>query len=219
MKNFLFSLLSLTVISCVQGQLTIDQIDANLSSGKSSVSDILVNSSYMNLHPQEAFRQLIKKYAKQEKIRLVTAEEPGTRMTVEGKIVDKNHKPLSNVLVYVYHTDAKGWYADTAGHVAGMEGDRRHARLFGYFRTMNDGSFEFSTIHPQGYPHSDLPQHIHFEVFSNEGNALLITELLFDDDKRLTASMRQRMLSEGAFITVNKSQGKEEVYNYEIVTR
>ena len=219
MKNLLLFFLSLTLISCVQGQTTIDQIAVNLSSGKSSVSDILTNPSYMNLHPQEAFRQLIKKYAKQEKIRLVTTTEPGTRITVKGKIIDKNQKPLSNVLIYVYHTDAKGWYADTAGHVAGREGDRRHARLFGYFKTMNDGSFEFNTIHPQGYPNSDLPQHIHFEVFSNEGNALIITELLFEEDRRLTASMRQHMLNEGAFIAANKSRGKEELYTYEVVTR
>ena len=149
---------------------------------------------------------------------LIIGSEPGTRITVRGKIRDKSGKPLSNVLVYIYHTDNKGWYSDTAGHVTGMEGDRRHARLFGYLRTMNDGSFEFNTIHPQGYANSDLPQHIHFEVFSNDGNALLITELLFEDDKRLTPSVRERMLKEGAVIAANTATGGEQLYSYEITT-
>lgn len=220
MKNLLsITFVLLTMMSCVQGQSTImQQLDANLSTEKSSVTDVLTNPSYLRIHSDKSFRELVMKHAKQEKILLVTAEEPGTRIGVKGKIIDKDHKPLSNTLVYVYHTDNKGWYSDTAGHVTGMEGDRKHARLFGYFKTMNDGSFEFSTIHPQGYPHSDLPQHIHFEVFSNDGDALLITELLFDDDKRLTPSIREHMVGEGAIIATNKAVGSEQLYNYEIIT-
>ena len=220
MKNlFSISFLLLTFISCVQGQSKIlERLEANLSTEKSSVSDVLTNPSYTSLHSDKFFRELIKKYAKQENIRLVTAEEPGTRIRVKGKIIDKSHQPLQNTLVYIYHTDNRGWYSDTAGHVSGMEGDRKHARLFGYFKTMNDGSFEFNTIHPQGYPHSDLPQHIHFEIFSADGKALLITELLFDEDKRLTPSMRERMIREGAIIATNKATGGEQLYNYEIVT-
>ncbi len=218
MKNLLsIFILSLTWMSCAQGQSPTEQLQKDLSSGKSSIGDVLTSHSYMPLHSQESFRQLIKKNARQGAILLVTPEEPGTRIKVKGKITDKSHQLNRNSLVYVYHTDNRGWYSDTAGHVSGNQGDRMHARLFGYFRTMDDGSFEFNTIHPQGYPHSDLPQHIHFEVFSNDGNALLITELLFDDDKRLTPSMRQRMAQEGALIASNTSTENEPMYNYEIV--
>lgn len=63
-----------------------------------------------------------------------------------------------------------------------------------------------------------FPSIIHFEVFSNYGNALLITELLFDDHKCLTPSMCQHMARKGAFIAINKATTGEQLYNYDIVT-
>jgi protocatechuate 3,4-dioxygenase beta subunit len=210
-------ILSMHVCSCAQDiSAQLKQIEQRLASSQMDVTDILVNPSYMQLHSPTEFRELIKRFAKPEGITLVTATEPGTRITVKGKIVDENNKPLGNTLVYVYHTDNKGWYSDTAGHVSGMEGDRRHARLFGYFKTNNEGTFEFHTIHPQGYPDSNLPQHIHFEVFSNTGQALIITELLFNEDARLTASIRERMINEGAIVSSNSGTQQAPVFEYSI---
>lgn len=178
-------------------------IQQQLSSGQFNTTAVLTNPSYMKLHSLAEFRELIKRNAKQGKITLTSSNEPGIPLTIKGSMNDKDGKAVANTLVYVYHTDNKGWYSDTAGHVSGMEGDRQHARLFGYFKINNDGSFEFNTIQPQGYPNSTLPQHIHFEVFRENGEALLITELLFEEDPRLNNTMRERMLSEGAFIAPN----------------
>jgi protocatechuate 3,4-dioxygenase beta subunit len=217
MKSLLLILgtLSMHICSCAQDISTqLKQIEQNLASTQTSVTEIFTNPSYMQLHSYTAFRELAKRFAQPGTITLVTASEPGTRIAVKGKIVDKNNQPVGNTLVYVYHTDNKGWYSDTAGHVSGMEGDRRHARLFGYFKTNNDGTFEFNTIHPQGYPNSSLPQHIHFEVFSNTGQALTITELLFDDDARLTSSMGERMINEGAIVSLNSGTQETPVYEY-----
>ncbi|HEY6976102.1 MAG TPA: hypothetical protein VH396_07420 [Chitinophagaceae bacterium] len=219
MKAFLLicGFISLHVFSCAQDISTqLRSVEQKLSSGQESVTDVLTDSSYMQLHSKTEFRELIKRFAKPEQITLVTATEPGTRITVKGTIADYNDKPFSNVLVYIYHTDNKGWYSDTAGHVSGMGGDRGHARLFGYFKTSNNGTFEFHTIHPQGYPNSDLPQHIHFEVFSNTGEALIITELLFNEDARLTSSIRERMSNEGAIISSNTGTQNAPLYSYEI---
>jgi protocatechuate 3,4-dioxygenase beta subunit len=52
------------------------------------------------------------------------------------------------------------------------EGDRRHARLFGYLRTDENGKFEFSTVKPKGYPNSTLPAHIHIEISLSESKIL-----------------------------------------------
>ena len=191
-------------------------LEQKLSSGGTTITQILINPLYVKLHSQTEFRELIKRFAKQEKVTLVPSNEPGTRITVKGKINDTNNKPLSNVLVYVYHTDNKGWYSDTAGHVSGMGGDRRHARLFGYFKTNDDGTFEFHTIQPKGYPNSNLPQHIHFEVFSNNEQALIITELLFNEDPRLTPAIRERMTDEGAIISSNSGTQSAPVYIYAV---
>src|SRR5215470_9367899 len=150
MKSFLSILIFIGLNSCSFAQL--ESIEQKLSSGQASITQVLTDPTYMQLQSQTECRELIRRFAKQEKITLVTANEPGARITVKGKIVDRNEKPLDNVLVYVYHTDNKGWYSDTAGHVSGIGGDRGHARLFGYFKTNDNGTFEFHTIHPKGYP-------------------------------------------------------------------
>jgi protocatechuate 3,4-dioxygenase beta subunit len=117
----------------------------------------------------------------------------------------------------VYQTDYKGWYSDTSGHIKMMEGDRKHARLFGYMRTGTDGGFELKTIKPQGYPDGPLPGHIHFEAFT-ANSEMLITELLFDDDKRLNEKNRDWAKKEGFTIAKNNRKTSP-VYEYELFTK
>ena len=108
---------------------------------------------------------MIRKHAKNNSVTLVTDKEPGVQTTVKGKLLSANKTPLANTLVYVYQTDHRGWYADDKPHVEQNEGDRGHARLFGYLKTNAQGEFELRTIRPASYPNSTLPQHIHFEAF------------------------------------------------------
>jgi protocatechuate 3,4-dioxygenase beta subunit len=131
----------------------------------------------------------------------VTPREPGEPLVVTAQVVDRDGTAVRDALVYVYHTSSRGWYSDRAAHVAAPEGDRQHARLFGYLRTDADGRFELRTVRPGGYPGSDLPAHIHVEVHpKGEGAASLVTEILFDDDPRLTPAARRRSDQEG-FVT------------------
>ena len=95
-----------------------------------------------------------------------------------------------------YQTDSRGWYSADRPHVEANEGDRRHARLFGYVITGADGKFELITVKPSGYPNSDLPAHIHIEIEA-KGYDNLISELLFDDDPRLEGDRRKRSIQEG----------------------
>jgi protocatechuate 3,4-dioxygenase beta subunit len=171
----------------------------------------------MKLHSLTSFRAIIKKNAKQEKIALTNKNEPGSVATIKGKLTARY--PVENLLVYVYQTDNKGWYADTGAHVFLREGDRGHARLFGYLRSDKNGKFEFNTIHPQGYPKSDLPQHIHLEVFDSNGRSLIITELLFDDDARLVGETRSSSLRNGYLVAKNEGKGGVQVYSYTISLR
>lgn len=82
-----------------------------------------------------------------------------------------------------------------------MAGDEKYARLFGYLTTNQDGHYEFRTIRPAGYPRSSLPAHIHIEikVAGNKPRAF-ISEILFEDDPRLTKEMRDRASRERLFI-------------------
>lgn len=170
----------------------IDQVIQALKSGTSS-SAILTDPKSMPLHPWPRFRQVIRDHATQGVLTLVTPEEPGTPLTLKGSVIDSRGNALAGVRVYAYHTSAKGWYSDRAAHVAASSGDQRHARLFGYLLCDEQGRFEVKTIRPAGYPQSDLPAHIHVEARPASGEVgVLVTEVQFSDDPRLTSAARER---------------------------
>ncbi|HEX6179905.1 MAG TPA: hypothetical protein VFZ47_01595 [Chitinophagaceae bacterium] len=216
MLNLLFLLISLHL---QDPSATIRQIDDQLSKGSVTIDAVLSNPAYMNLHKLTEFRAVIKKHAKNMSVTLVTAKEPGVQTTVKGKLLSANKTPVSNTLVYVYQTDHRGWYADDKPHVEQNEGDRGHARLFGYLKTNAQGEFELHTIRPASYPNSTLPQHIHFEAFSDNGKSLTITELLFDDDPMLVGDLRERFLREGFVVSKNSGTKEKQLFNYTVTTR
>jgi protocatechuate 3,4-dioxygenase beta subunit len=122
-------------------------------------------------------------------------------MIVTGSVRRSDGRPLGAARVYVYQTSAKGWYSDKAPHVSGMEGDTRHARLFGYMLADPEGKFEFRTVHPTGYPRSDLPAHIHIMVTPAGGSSPgLVSEIRFDDDPRMTEPMKESSRREGYLV-------------------
>jgi protocatechuate 3,4-dioxygenase beta subunit len=175
----------------------IDQAKAALETGKSS-TDLLTDTAFLPAHEWPRFRKLIRDSARASPVTIVAATEPGESQTVTGRVVDGRGQPVRAAVVYVYQTSSVGWYSDRAAHTSGTEGDRRHARLFGYLKTDAAGRFEVRTIRPGGYPDSDLPAHIHVEVARTDTPAAgLITEIQFDDDPRLTAGWRNRSRQEG----------------------
>jgi hypothetical protein len=190
----------------------IDQVIAALKSG-TSPSAILSDPKYMPLHPWARFRAAIRDHATHGVLTLVTPEEPGTRLTLKGTVLDPGGSAVAKARVYLYQTSAKGWYSDQAAHVSGNSGDQKHARLFGYVVTDDQGRFEVKTIRPAGYPQSTLPAHIHVEVRSGtEDGRALITEVQFSDDPRLTPEARQRSERERFLICdVKRGPDGEEV--------
>lgn len=203
-------------LSC-QGQQPdqLKNISDKLSKGETTVSRLLSDDSLMSLHSLTEFRNIIKQNARAEKIRISTGSERGTEITVKAVVLDKAGNPVAGKLVYVYQTSSEGWYSDTAPHILKNEGDRRHARLFGYLKTGSDGKFEFTTVKPKGYPNSSLPAHIHIEI-ALAGNRSFISELLFDDDPRLVGDIRARAVAERFFIVKNSGTEKDPVYSYNV---
>jgi len=182
-----------------------------------SVSKILQDPQFDSIRPETDFRQLIRETSTTGPLTIVTDNEPGTRISIKGKLVDARNVPLSNKLIYVYQTDTRGWYGTDRGHFQMNEGDRKHARIFGYLKTDKTGSFEFNTIQPHGYPQSDLPAHIHFEVFGTDNSAEKITELLFEDDERLKGETKTRSEKEGFYIAAPTTRGNKKTYSYSII--
>jgi len=193
MKSFLLivTFISPLFVSC---QLSTDglikEAEEKLKTGNATISQILTDKKYDALHSETAFRELIEKYCKAETISIATDTIPGKKIKVIGAVKDTAGKPVVNALVYLYHTDSRGWYAVNSPHVNMNEGDMRHARLFGYVRTNIYGKFELHTIKPSGYPQSDLPAHIHVHVTA-EGYSNFVNEFLFDDDERLVGKIRE----------------------------
>lgn len=112
-------------------------------------------------------------------------------MRIEGVVRDGDGRVTAGVIVYAYHTDARGVYPpgeDDRGEAA-----KRHGRLRGWAMTGADGRYAFDTIRPAGYPGSDLPQHVHMHVLEVGRCTYYIDDILFEDDPRLTDSKRQRM--------------------------
>ena len=217
LSSLFFSLILQLSLIAQDQPAQLKSVEQKLSAGESGISDVLSGKAFLPLHSLTSFREIIKKYAKPGKINMVSADEPGTGITVKVLVTDVAGNPQGNALVYVYHTSDKDWYSDTAAHIQMNEGDRRHARLFGYGRTNGDGRFELATIKPQGYPQSTLPAHIHVEVTTKNAKSL-VSELLFDDDPRLVGETRSRSLNEGFVISKNTGTGKHPVYTYTIKT-
>jgi len=195
MKEIILSILLCTSISnasfCQLNKETlIKESEEKLKTNKATISQILTDKKYDAVHPETSFRELMKKYCTAEVISIATDTIPGRKIKVIGTIKNAEGKPVASALVYLYHTDARGWYASDAPHVSMNEGDMRHARLFGYVRTDKDGKFELHTIKPSGYPQSNLPAHIHVHIDANDYQSF-VTEFLFDDDQRLVGKIRE----------------------------
>ncbi len=81
---------------------------------------------------------------------IASASEPGERMEIGGIIYQVDGKtPAPNVILYLWHTDAKGYYSP-APNTTGFA--RRHGHLRGWLRTNLNGEYKFTTIKPASYP-------------------------------------------------------------------
>jgi protocatechuate 3,4-dioxygenase beta subunit len=217
----LFYFITISCTSVAQDEKKmIEQLDTYLTNGTITVSEILSNNHFMALHPITEFREVIKKHAKAEKVTMVTDDEPGTKITVKAVVKNKSGELLKNILVYLYQTSDKGWYAADRPHVGGNEGDYGHARLFTYVITNDKGEFEIYTIMPKGYPNSDLPAHIHIQMWKDGNNIPGVPgELLFEEDERLTPERKKQALQNGFLIEKNEGTINNPVYQYSITVK
>lgn len=94
---------------------------------------------------------------------IVTKDERGTRMTLHGVAFDAGSgKPLEGVTLYVYQTDADGYYSANRGM------NNRDPRLCGILRTGEGGAYMVHTIRPADYATGGVDAHIHIEAWSDD---------------------------------------------------
>lgn len=207
-------------------KILIDEAERSLANQKTTASALLTNPDFMPAHEWPRFRKLIRDHAQLHQLSIVTPQEPGTPLVATGTVRDQRGEAIKGALIYFYQTSAKGWYSDKAPHISGNSGDEKHARLFGYLRTNDDGQYELRTIRPAGYPRSNLPAHIHVEIEApapvqpqtrqpgqpktgqpvqpvtspDQTPRTLITEIQFEDDPRQTPEMRARASREKSLL-------------------
>jgi protocatechuate 3,4-dioxygenase, beta subunit len=117
------------------------------------------------------------------------AGEPlGERIIVHGRVFDCAGRPLPEVLIEIWQTNAAGRYAHAVDqHPAPL--DPNFTGL-GWCLTDRQGGYRFQTIKPGAYPwrnHENAwrPAHIHFSVLGHAVSQRLITQMYFPGDPLL----------------------------------
>lgn len=119
--------------------------------------------------------------------------EPGEPLIVRGTVFAADGKtPLSGARLYVYHTDAQGYY--NAHHSF-----HEPPRIRGWMKTNAQGEYEFRTIKPASYPGQKIPAHIHPTVDAPGHPARWIDEYWFEGDPFLKPEDLQKNSTLGLF--------------------
>jgi len=110
---------------------------------------------------------------------ITSKDEPGEPLVVTGTVYLPDGKtPAAGISVYVYHTDAEGYYRKGAN-------SSDNPRIKGTMITNSEGRYEFRTIKPGAYPGGGNPAHIHY-VLSGKGYPKHNDEVMFEGDPYLT---------------------------------
>lgn len=139
--------------------------------------------------------------------RIAADTEPGEPMEITGVIYKRDGKtPAPGVILYVYHTDAKGYYSPAPDQ---PKASRHDGHLRGWMKTNARGEYKFTSIRPAPYPTGELPAHIHPIIIEPDTNEYYIDEYWFDDDPLLTKALRSKMELRGGsgVIHLEKSNG------------
>jgi protocatechuate 3,4-dioxygenase beta subunit len=116
---------------------------------------------------------------------LTKGEPVGERITVSGRLLGSDGKPVRNSLIEIWQANAAGRYRHRndrwpAPLDPGFEGGGRNV-------TDDDGRYEFLTIKPGPYPWGNhynawRPAHIHFSVMGTAFDDRLVTQMYFPGD-------------------------------------
>ncbi len=120
--------------------------------------------------------------------RIAPASEPGAPMRIEGTVFDCRGRPAPGVIVYAYHTDARGEYPRDAARRGSSA--YAHGRLRGWARSDAVGRYRFDTIRPASYPDATTPAHVHMHVIEEDCCTYYLDDIEFLDDPRLSAEER-----------------------------
>ena len=116
---------------------------------------------------------------------IIRSDTPGTPLVVQGRVVDREGKPIAGAEVDVWHASPVGLYEN-------QDPEQAEMNLRGKFTTDAEGRFWFTTVKMIGYPiptngvvgrlleaqgrHPYRPAHLHALIFK-EGYKTLISQV------------------------------------------
>jgi protocatechuate 3,4-dioxygenase beta subunit len=114
-----------------------------------------------------------------------SGEPIGERITVEGRVLDGDGRPVAGQLVEIWQANAAGRYIHKREqHPAPLD-----PNFVGVGRCITgpDGSYRFRTVKPGPYPWGNhrnawRPAHIHFSIFGTAFTQRLVTQMYFPGD-------------------------------------
>ncbi|HEX6524846.1 MAG TPA: protocatechuate 3,4-dioxygenase subunit beta [Streptosporangiaceae bacterium] len=115
-------------------------------------------------------------------------EPLGERITVSGRVLDSDGRPVAGQLVEIWQANAAGRYIHKRDqHPAPLDPNFTGT---GRCLTDADGAYKFTTIRPGPYPwrnHRNAwrPAHIHFSLFGTSFTQRLVTQMYFPGDPLL----------------------------------
>lgn len=132
--------------------------------------------------------------------------QSGQKLLITGTIYKLDGKTVApNVILYYYHTDISGVYANKQGLDPRVV---RHGYIRSWVKSDANGHYAIYTVRPTAYPNSNIEAHIHPAIKEPDiETAYYIDEFVFDDDEMLTAEKRKRLpnrAGSGILRTFNK---------------
>jgi protocatechuate 3,4-dioxygenase beta subunit len=131
-------------------------------------------------------------------ITITNASEPGEPLIVSGVVYRSDGvTPAAGAVLYVYHTDARGYY-----HAPELRDAT--PRLRGWMKTDSLGRYQFRTIRPASYPQGKVPAHIHASLRLPGGAEAWVDEYWFDGDPNLPQEEYGKHARDGRFSPILK---------------
>ena len=121
--------------------------------------------------------------------------QEGQKLLITGTIYQLDGKtPAPGVILYYYHTDVNGLYANKQGLNPRVV---RHGYIRGWVQSDPNGKYAIYTVRPAPYPNRNFEAHIHPTIKEPGINEYYIDEFVFDDDRLLTGAKRKRLPNRG----------------------
>jgi protocatechuate 3,4-dioxygenase beta subunit len=140
---------------------------------------------------------------------IANENEPGDKMEISGTVFMPDGKtPAKNIILYIYHTDAKGYYAPSDTQTVGV----RNGHLRGWVKTSDKGKFKFHSIRNAPYPNRNIPAHIHIIVKEPKKTRYYIDEVWYDDDPLVTKKLRNEAEKRGGDLIIHLAKNNAGVW-------